>query len=181
MRLISLYILAMFVLSSTVQAREEFWYLGVGGGTTFLEDDDAFTSIDEKSDTLKAYVGYRASTYVAFELEYAYLGEYNYSQGPLEEKAEYSTVGLAIVVMYPLVWEDLDLYTPIGISGVAADYGVDDEIVSGYKLGFGVAYTPTKHFTMRVGGEVVFFDLDVIDETYRQQLSSVYATIQFNF
>ena len=182
MRLFSLYILALFVLSSTAQAREEFWYLGAGGGATFLEDkDDAFDEIDEKSTVIKAYTGYRASTYLAFELEYSYMGEYDYTKSIIEDKAEFSALTASIVVMYPLIWEDFELYTPIGISGISADYGVDDEIVGGYRLGFGVAYTPSKHFTMRLGGDVTVFELESGDEDYKQNLASAYVTLQYNF
>jgi len=182
MRLIYLYVLALLVFTGSVQAREEFWYAGLGGGVTFLNDkDNAFTDIDEKSNMAKAYVGYRASTYLAFELEADYLGKYDYSRGALEDKAEFSTASLAIVVMYPLIWEDFELYTPIAVSAISADYGVKSETIGGYKLGFGVAYTPTKHFSMRLGGDVTIFDLEYADITYKQQLSTVNLSLQINF
>ena len=182
MRLLGLYMFIILLCVSTAQAREEFWYLGAGGGSTFLQDkEDAFEEIEEKSFTAKTYLGYRASHYLALELEYAYLGEYDLIRASVEDKAEFSALSFSIVVMYPLVFEDFELYTPVGISAIAADYGIDDDVIGGFKLGFGIAYTPTKHFTMRMGGEVTVFDLEVEETKFKQNLASVYATVQVNF
>jgi len=188
MRFISLMSLIMLLTFTSLEAREEFWYMGVGGGATFLEDaDDAFNEIDEKSFIAKAYTGYRASNYVAFELEYAYLGEYDYRRLGIEDKADYSALSLEIVVMYPLVIDGLELFTPVGGSAILTDYGdnpeLDNKIVFGYKLGFGAAYTPPsyKHFTMRLGVEVFSFEIESTLEDYRQNIASAYATVQYNF
>ncbi|PHR59507.1 MAG: hypothetical protein COA44_00775 [Arcobacter sp.] len=191
MRIFNLYILVVLFLSSSVQAREEFWYFGAGGGATFLEDkDELFTDIDEKSTTVKAYVGYRVSTYIALEIDYAYYGEYDY-QGILgadatpgtSGTAEYSALSASIVVMYPLIWDGIELYTPIGLSLIDTKTDIKDKTTGGYKLGFGVAYTPSfsKHFTMRVGTEILVFDLEGEDEDFKQNLASAYVTLQYNF
>jgi len=191
MRLFSLYLLAVLVLTSSVQAREEFWYVGAGGGATFLEDkDDLFTEIDEKSTTVKAYVGYRVSTYIALEVDYAYYGEYDYA-GVLDRPASLATTGRAkyaalsasIVVMYPLIWDGIELFTPVGICLIDAQTDLGDKTTGGYKLGFGMAYTPSfsKHLTMRVGTEVLVFDLEAADESFKQNLASAYVTLQYNF
>ena len=182
MRLLSLYLLAILLLSSSVQAREEFWYMGVGGGVTFLDDkDDAFTSIEEKSTVAKAYLGYRASTYLAFEMEYAHLGTYEYQRSIISEEAELSTLGISIVVMYPLVVEELELYTPLSWAVMDADYVVQNEFIGTYKLGFGIAYTPTESFTIRLGTDVTVFELESSGETYKQNLVSAYTSLQYNF
>ena len=191
MRLVYLYMLAVLLSVTSVEAREEFWYVGAGGGATFLDDkDDLFTEIDEKSTTVKAYVGYRVSTYIALEIDYAYYGEYDYA-GLLDlpatpgttGKAEYSALTGSIVVMYPLVWDGIELFTPVGLSLIDAKTDIKDKTTGGYKIGFGVAYTPSfsKHFTMRVGADVLVFDLEAGDEDYKQNLVSTYATIQYNF
>ena len=186
MKFLSLYVLAVLIFTSSVQAREEFWYVGAGGGATFLEDrEDAFDNVDEKSTMGKLYVGYRASSYVAFEAEYSDLGEYDYTRGPLEEKAKYQAASFLIVIMYPLVWDDFELLTPIGVSIIDSDYGIDDETIAGGRLGFGLAYTPTKHFTIRAGADVTVFKLeatvDDVTEEFTQNLVSTYITLQYNF
>lgn len=191
MRIFGLYLLVILLFSSAAQAREEFWYLGAGGGATFLEDkDELFTSIDEKSTTAKAYVGYRVSTYIALEVDYAYYGEYDY-QGLLGNtatpgtsgSAEYSALSASIVVMYPLIWDGFELFTPVGVSLVDTQTDIKNKTTGGYKLGFGLAYTPSfsKHFTMRTGAEVLVFDLEGEDEDFKQNLASVYMTLQYNF
>ena len=191
MRLVYLYLLAVVLTATSVEAREEFWYMGAGGGATFLDDkDDLFTDIDEKSTTVKAYVGYRISTYIALEIDYAYYGEYDYaglvgnpSTPNTTGKAKYSALTGSIVVMYPLIWDGIELFTPIGISLIDAQTDIKDKTTGGYKAGFGVAYTPSfsKHFTMRVGIDILVFDLEGTDEDFKQNLVSTYATVQYNF
>jgi len=191
MKLFSLYLFTVLLFTSSVQAREEFWYMGAGAGATFLEDsDDLFSSSEEKSTAYKAYVGYRVSTYIALEIDYAHFGTYEYA-GLLGNpatpnttgSAEYAALSANIVVMYPLIWDGIELYTPIGIAMIDAKTDLKDKTIGGYKLGFGMAYTPpfSKHFTMRLGAEVLVFDLEVGEETYKQNLASVYATFQYNF
>ena len=193
MRLVYLYLLAVVLTVTSVEAREEFWYVGAGGGATFLNDkNDLFDEIDEKSFTARAYVGYRASTYIALEIDYGYYGEYDYTgvlDHTLVEKgtAEYKALTGSIVVMYPLVWDGIELFTPIGLCLIDTKTDEKSKTTTGYKAGFGVAYTPSfsKHFTMRVGVDVLVFDLEHEDATenkdYKQNLVSTYATIQYNF
>jgi len=191
MRLVYLYLLAVVLTVTSVEAREEFWYVGAGGGATFLNDkDDLFTDIDEKSFTAKAYVGYRVSTYIALEIDYGYYGEYDY-KGLLGNaatpnttgKAEYKALTGSIVVMYPLVWDGIELFTPIGLCLIDTKTDIKSKTTGGYKAGFGVAYTPSfsKHFTMRIGVDVMVFDLEGADEDFKQNLVSTYATVQYNF
>jgi len=182
MRLITLYLFIILLLTSAAESREGFWYVGAGGGATFLDDKDkAFVSIDEKSFTAKAYVGYRASDYLAFELEYAYLGNYDFTIGSVEDTAEAQSLGANIVVMYPLIWDGIELFTPLGLTAIKADYGIRDKTTGGYKFGFGVAYTPTKVFTMKLGVEANFFSLRSGGDDFDQHISSVYAALQYNF
>ncbi len=188
MRLLYLYLLAAVLTVTSVEAREEFWYMGAGGGVTFLNDkDDLFNEIDEKSTTVKVYVGYRVSTYIALEIEYAYYGERDYkgvlTATSVTGKAEYAALTGSIVVMYPLIWDGIELFTPIGLSLIDAKTDIKDKTTGGYKAGFGLAYTPSfsKHFTMRVGVDILVFDLTAGDEDYQQNLASAYATLQYNF
>jgi len=193
MRIFNLYILAVLVFTTSVQAREEFWYVGAGGGITSFEDrDGAFDKVSNKGSMAKAYVGYRASTFVALELDYAYLGAYDYtrntSDGIVSDTLKSSALSFCIVVMYPLDIgiDGIELFTPVGGSLIKNDYGNDDEIISAGKLGFGIAYNPTKHLTIRVGADLniykveTFVDVDTTTDLTINLLST-YATLQYNF
>ncbi|MDF1881919.1 outer membrane beta-barrel protein [Sulfurimonas sp. MAG313] len=183
MRFISLYILMVLIFSSSAQAREEFWYMGMGAGTTFLEDrDNAFTSINNKGKTAKIYMGYRVSQYLAFEVDYAYLGRYDYVlRDVIVGEAVYQAPSFSILVMYPMGWDELELITPVGVSFVNSDYGPKSGMLLGPRLGFGVAYTPTKHFTMRLTADVTVFEFEAVGEKFTQNLVGTYFTLQYNF
>ncbi len=187
MKFIHIFVLLALISLSSAEAREEFWYVGAGGGTTYLDDkDDIFDDSESAASMVKAYVGYRVSTYIAVEIDYSYYGDYKYTySGPhavVEDEVNYQTLSFSIVVMYPLIWDDFELYTPVGGTLVDVDYGVDNEKGYGYKVGFGVAYTPTEAFTIRLGTEYQILRYDSRDgNNLQQNLTSVYGAVQYNF
>jgi len=184
MRLVSLYILLVLLFTSSVQAREEFWYVGAGGGGTSLDDKDAvFSEVEKKDTVVKAYVGYRVSTYIALEAEYVDFGTYDVKLADTTEtqSLDVSAFDLSIVVMYPLIFDDFELFTPVGLSTVLTDFAGKKDDVFGYKLGFGVGYTPVKHFSLRLGGNINVFDLETQGVEFKQNLYSYYLTAQYNF
>jgi hypothetical protein len=185
MRFIYLLLFLLLTMSSA-QAREEFWYAGAGAGATYVDDDAGlYEELDNKGAMYKVYGGYRVSTYIALELEYADYGDYNYRIRTVRDEISYKSLTASIVVMYPLIWDEIELFTPIGGSAVYTDYGRDSKTFGAYKLGFGMVYTPESHkeFSLRLGWDVLVLDVDHGDDDkkYKQNISSFFATVQYNF
>ena len=186
MRLVFLIMLGFVLTLGTAQAREEFWYAGAGGGATYVDDDaGAFAELDNKGGMYKVYGGYRLSTYVAIELEYADYGDYNYRIGRYNDEISYKSLTASLVIMYPLIWDEIELFTPLGGSAVYTDYGIDNKTLGGFKYGFGMVYTPSnyKEFSLRIGWDKLVLDIDNgdDDQKYKQNISSFYITAQYNF
>ena len=155
-----------------VMAEPSPFYLGLGIGEAYVDDD--FTNEEISSTTLMLQAGYQYNAYLAFEGRYTFgLGGSDYDIGNLTDTVGYdgdlSAWGVYVKPMYPI--GDFNLYALLGYGEVMLDdLAGGDAVEGGFQWGLGASYA----FTQNVS---VFVDyVSLYDDTgfdYRAQLDDM--------
>ncbi|WP_179957434.1 outer membrane beta-barrel protein [Exilibacterium tricleocarpae] len=154
------------------QSNDTGWYLGLGAGRAYLEDDNRLVGVDFDADdtAMKVYFGYKINQYIAIEGSYADWGEPDDRIGGNKYEADLSGFGGFVMGILP-VTDRFDLFAKIGVylwdaelENKRTNLELADE--DGYNLGFGfgAGYDLTNNVGIRVEFEAV--DADTLDDAY---------------
>jgi len=133
-----------------VMAEPSPFYLGLGIGEAYVNDD--FTNEEISSTTLMLQAGYQYNAYLAFEGRYTFgLGGSDYDAGNLTDTVGYdgdlSTWGVYVKPMYPI--GDFNVYALLGYGEVMLDDLVGgDAVEGGFQWGLGAGYAFTQNISV---------------------------------
>jgi len=174
---------------TTAQAASSGVYAGLGIGRTAFEDDDRFAGdyLDDDDKGWQIYGGYRFNDYFSVEAAYADLGSFN----SISYDTEFDAFAISAVGHLPIRRIPLEVFGKAGFGVIEWDEtapSVDDSAGT-LTLGFGLAYTPVKQMTLRLGLDVYAFTVEeyrvsggtVYKREYDQGVGMNYLGIQYNF
>ncbi|MGL6314272.1 porin family protein [Vibrio sp. WXL103] len=184
--MISCALLAMaFSGASYANTIERGAYLGLGYGSTGLDDDGAFRVFgsEDTNSTLKFLGGYQFNKIVAIEAQYTDYGDIDFT-------GNYSLAPTSFSVAANLGYSFSNGLRPYGIIGLGSltlnaegeEYLDGDSAVSVH-YGFGVEYMPpiSDKFSVRLGYEGDMFVVEDLFTDYTVAIDSFYLSAQFRF
>ncbi|WP_264874425.1 porin family protein [Vibrio agarivorans] len=160
-------------------------YVGLGFGSTILEDDGAFRPFgsDDTNNTYKLVAGYQFNKIVAVEAQYT-----NY--GDIDFVGNYSLAPTSFSVAANLGYSFNNGLRPYGIIGLGlldldpsgTEYLEDDSTVS-IHYGLGLEYMPSysDKFSVRVGYEGDLFIVENYWTDYTVSVGSFYVGAHWRF
>jgi len=160
------------VIAAPVIIDNSAFYLGLGFGKVYVNDD--YTAEEISSNTVMLQAGYQYNEYVAVEGRYTFGFNTDYDPGttgnsPDDYDDDFSSWGIYVKPMYPI--GDFSIYALLGYGGVMLEnLEQGDAYESGFQWGLGASYA----FTEQISGFVDYVSL--YDDTgfdYRAQLRNV--------
>ncbi|MFO7604997.1 MAG: outer membrane beta-barrel protein [Desulfurivibrionaceae bacterium] len=182
-------VMALISWSGTALAVSSGVYLGVGAGRTFFEDDERFIGdfLDDDDNGFQFYGGFRFMDYFGIEATYADFGDFD----SITSNMEFDAFVVSAVGYLPIRRIPLEVFGKAGFGVVDWDEtarSIDDSAGT-FSLGFGMAYTPVKPVTLRLGLDIYAFTLEeyrvvrstVYKREHDQAVGMSYLGIQYNF
>ncbi len=171
-----LLLLLPLLLFSADLKRDGGPYIGVGYGTSVLQDNGYYNTDNDTSSVILVYAGAYINEYLSVEIEYE--SGLSYKKNT-QESVDFSFLLINTQAHYPLYYDMFDLFAKFGAGEV-------NQNSTGFSFVFGVgtAYRYSNRIALKVGYNYYNFDIDINGDNSGDQtisISNPYFAVEVQF